>query len=226
MNIDKLQQKAAYGFRKAANIVGFSVIQTRPQNSSMPLPTEKIATLNCLIDPSASFTGVSPIIWGHKILFAAIDTSNINVGDYLQTQTDENIENISTDIYFVARFEPWKPLLIVQTNKYISFYESDISSDNNTVGLRPPSGPVWNEDVEIAYNYRVSMLEISASGRSPTGLGTDLSLGNWEILMPKIPGVTLYQGLRIKDMDQNCYHVLTVEETEFGLRLIAKSDQA
>ncbi|WP_291366178.1 hypothetical protein [Acetobacter sp. UBA5411] len=226
MNIDKLQKKAAYGFQKAATIVGVSVIQTRPQNSSMPLTSEKIATLKCLIDPSASFTGVSPTIWGHKFLFASIDTTGINVGDYLETQPDENIDNITTDIYFVARFEPWKPLLIVQTNKSISFYESDLSSDNNSIGLRPPSGPVWKEDVEVASNYQVSMLEVSASGRSPTGLGTDLSLGNWEILMPKIPDVTLYQGLRIKDMDQNCYHVLTVEETEFGLRLVAKSDQA
>lgn len=226
MDIDKLQKKAAYGFGKAANIVGFSVIQMRPQNSSMPLPTDKIATLRCLVDSSASFNGISPLLWGHKFLFAAINTTNIQVGDYLETQTDSNIENLNADIYFVSRFEPWKPLLIVQTNKCISFYESDISSDNNTIGLRSPSGPVWKNDIELASDYWVSMLEMSASGRSPTGLGTDLPLGIWEIFMPKIPTITLYQGLRIKDINQNCYHILTVEETDFGLRLIAKVDQA
>ncbi|MCH4091555.1 hypothetical protein [Acetobacter sp.] len=226
MDIDKIQKKVASGFNKAANIAGFSVIQIRPQNSSMPTSSDKISILRCLIDPSPSFSGLSPIIWGHKILFCAIDTENVKIGDYLEVQEDLNICNISIDIYFVARFEPWKPLLIVQTNKSISFYESDVSSDNNLVGLRPPSGPVWKNDIQIASNYRVSMLEISASGRSPTGLGTDLSVGNWEILMPRIPDVTLSQGLRIKDMDQNCYHILTVEETQFGLRLIVKSDQA
>ncbi|NHN88865.1 hypothetical protein [Acetobacter conturbans] len=225
MDVDKLQQKVAYGLQKAATVTGVTVTQLRPATSIMPTTSDAIAQLKCLIDSSASFSGTTPLSWGHKFAYAAIDTTSIETGDYLLVNIDDNIPNLIQDMFFVARFEPWKPLLIVQTNTTISFLESDLSTDDSSLGYRPPEGPVWEKDSPIASGWRVSMLQAGSSGRSLSHLGTDVSVGTWEILMPAIPEITIHQGLRIQDSSNNCYHVSTVEITTFGLHLTATADQ-
>lgn len=225
MDVSKLQSKASYGFDKAATVAGLTVNLLRPTTNVMPVVSPETPQIKCLFDSSSSFSGLSPLSWDHKFVYAAVNTQEINVGDYLAINNSENIPNLQNDIYFVARFEPWRPLLLVQTNTPISFFESDISSNNNNFGYRTAEGPVWKNDQLIASSWQVSMLQQGTSNRSSFHLGTDLPIGRWSILMPNIPDIRLKHGIRIRDDKNKNYHIDSVELTSFGLHITAIMDE-
>ncbi len=219
------QNKIATGLSKAASILGINVKLYRATDSTGPYENGYLFDTLCLFDSAASLSGTSPLIWGHKFAFAAINTSASKCGDYLVVQSDTELPSYPQDTYFIARIELTRPILVVLTNEVISIFESDVSSDDKSVGLRPPEGPTWKSDRIIAENWPVSMLKSGTGNRPASRLGTDIPSGSFEILMPAIPNVTLHQGLRVKTSHGVAYHIYSVEMTTFGTRIAVLADQ-
>ncbi|GBQ25988.1 hypothetical protein AA0472_1955 [Acetobacter estunensis NRIC 0472] len=224
MDLSLLQQKISSGLTKAASIAGVPVMRKRPQEAFDPLGTGDSIALKSLFDMSASFPGTSPDTWGHVSLFASVN-SDILVGDYLQVIPDSDLPTLLTDTYFVARTEPARPSLVIMTNAVISFLQSDSSLDDDDFGLRVPQGPVRKDDISVATGWPASMLRSGGGGKSTTDLGTDVRVAGWEILMPVIPRVRIHEGLRMQDEHNNFFHVCSVEQTPFGLRIEVTADQ-
>ncbi|GBR06997.1 hypothetical protein [Acetobacter oeni] len=218
-----IKQKISSGLAKVAGVPGGNVKLYRVSDTSGPFRDNYIALIKCLFDISASMSGTTPITWEHNFLFALIDISELCVGDYLVKVSDERRD--AKEIYFVSKIESDRPVLVVLKNEVISIYESDISSDNNLMGLRASEGPVWAHDRLIAKNWPVSMQESGGGGRPLTHLGTDIQTSGFKILMPVILGIILHQGLRIKISGSNSYHIYNLEKTIFGYRLNVITDK-
>lgn len=217
-----LNRKISSGLARVAALTGTKMAHYRGQKSSDPIGNGYIDDVGCFFNISASLDSSSPLIWGKSMLFAAVDGPDIQCGDYLVQP--EDVHGYS-EKYFIARIESGKPLLVVLTNEIISFFESDLSADNKTFGLRPAEGPVWGRDQSIAALWPVSMLKKNGGGKPATRLGTDLPGSGFEILMPRIPNTYIRRGLRIRNSHGECFHIWSVEETSFGYRLSVIADQ-
>ncbi|GBR05672.1 hypothetical protein AA21952_1794 [Acetobacter oeni LMG 21952] len=209
---------------KAGCAAGQSVTLYRPTTATDPLQQAPVASLSVLFDIAATMPAVSPAVWGHPVAYAMGDITQMRVGDYLVTQASSVIPGVVADTYFIARIDLSRPALVVRTNAVIDVLESDPTSDNETVGYRQPEGPVASKDVTVATGWPVSLIAHGGSS-PPTHLGTDVPRGSYSLMMPAIPGVLIYSGLRFRDATGTDYHTSSVELSEFGVRLSLLEDR-
>lgn len=67
MDIEKIQKITSKGFEKAAQYIGLSITQLRPNSNDMPNIEDKISIQNCIIDNNKYFSCDSTLLWNHKI---------------------------------------------------------------------------------------------------------------------------------------------------------------
>lgn len=189
MDIFRLQNRIALGFQKASQACGAPTLQYRSISSQSPLDNDPVGDFFCIFDDTPNFAFKTPAPWGHAFRYAAPDNSGIIPGDYLVTNSTPTAQNYLQDTYFVCRCESARAILVTLTNATISLWCCDSPTNEKTVGLTVPQGPVFRADTMIAENWPVSLLA-KHSGKPPAArLPTDLPAQAYSLLMPNIPTI-------------------------------------
>ncbi|MCQ8279869.1 hypothetical protein NFI95_15600 [Acetobacteraceae bacterium KSS8] len=206
-----IQRHVAFGYAKAAAVLGAPVQQIRPTAAMLPLQQPTHATLTAFFDQDAAFGMKKP--WSRRTAggsegFAALDTTDVLPGDIL----------VGVDTYFVTRFEPIRPCQVILTNTLFDVLASSSVIAPDPSGYR---GRTRAQDTPIATGWPGNKRAGGRSEIDPAKLPSDSKAASWTILLPPIPGVTIVRETMLRDGDGQLYQVAAANLEPFGWTLIA-----
>ncbi|WP_086653101.1 hypothetical protein [Acetobacter malorum] len=228
MDQARLQTKVAKGYAKAAQRLGALTTQYRPAARTAPMTTAH-ATLMADFASDAAFTFQKPPLWGKPTVYGLLDTTDVLAGDILAAPMGT---------YFVARFEPYRPVICILTDRIISFSAtaqsgSGITGDGSAgtcslAGYQDGYGGQTDDSGAVtveASGWPASILRRGVGSKMDTGLPGALGQAQFDVLCPIIPGFVPKAYMQIEDDLGVSYTVDAAEVSQYGSRLIVSVNQ-
>lgn len=205
-----VQSYVNYGYAQAANVIGETYTQYRPNGSGPVVETKNyLGTLPCYVDPGVNFPADNPRQYGKAVLKAVVDPTAVLPGDYLVG---------ATRTYFISSIQPLQPVLAVYTNDVVSVERSETP---NQVGLLPYGGERQSTFVQILTSWPASVLLKGKKEKNPTGLGSDTPQTEMEILLPPNAPAIIPDDILLTETGGKRYVAQNVELTDLGYRIRA-----
>jgi hypothetical protein len=208
-----IQARVFYGYKKAAQYLGAPFQQFRATSTTNPLTGPALSTLNAAFDQDPKFSFKAPSGYAKAIYFGLFDGTSVQVGDYLV--------NAAQGTYFVAGYEPIKPMLCVQSNVVASFFRP---AADTLPGYTPVyGGRTEASQTSLMTGWPISCLQGTKGENNATSgrLPGDVRTPWWIILMPTYPGVLLRSSDRMEDNLGRAFTISSVEVTDLGYRMTA-----
>ncbi len=202
-----LNKHIAYGFNKAASIVGSEESLFRPTGPNQPVSGSPLLTLFCAWDVKPSFRMIETAQAGHAYASLMADQTLVQAGDYL----------VGQDTHFVVRVEPLRAALCVLCNETIDFLNTDVAT---TAGTNAYGGHVASNDTPVGIGWPVSMSARTRGGTDVTKLPSDTRGVYYDVLAPILPDITLSFGMRIRDAAAQAYEIISAELSDYGWKLV------
>lgn len=221
MNQAQIQAKVNHGYAMAALRLGALFTQYRPADPLAPLATP-LGTMLADFDIDPKFSYRAPSKYGNPLYYGLFDGTNVLVGDYLTTAQFSG--DFSTDFsagtrtFFVAGYEPNKPMLCVSCNAIISVLEPNDGVPTATSYL----GEQNTTYTPLLAGWPASVLDKYRGSKGVVDLPGDVRLPWVEVLLPAYPGITIEMADRITDDRGRVYTVSSTEITDLGWRMTAQ----
>jgi hypothetical protein len=211
-----IQAHVAFGYAKAAAVLGAAVQQIRPTTAFLPLTQPVHATPTAFFDQDASFGMKKP--WSRRTAggaegFVAIDTTDVLPGDIL----------VGADVYFVTRYEPIRPCQVVLTDTLMDILEPAAAATPGVIqpGVVSQQGRTSTNTPVIATGWPAAKRAGGRSEIDATKLPSDARATSWTVLLPLIPGITITRQTLLRDETGIEYTVSAANLSQFGYELIA-----
>lgn len=202
------------GYTQAARMLGNTYTQFRPTGPSAPLtPATTVANVLAWITTDKALKGTAQPERGKDRWYAAIDRTNLMVGDYL----------VGPDgTYFVTETIWPAPVSLAWTNHIITV--ARMGSDEAPGASDDYGGFSAQEPVPVLTGWPAWIVERGHAAGTGTGmrLPTDSKLPLYEIKLPALANTLILWNDIIIDETGRRYTVAVAEQTPLGWRLSAE----
>jgi hypothetical protein len=204
MNAQKLQDLIAKGSGVSARKLGSPYRVYRPRGANQPTRPQ-----NRVIDICAAFSaeGSGPpqgTDYGQALWWGSFDSSYTQTGDYL-------VGGNAT--YFIARQWPGLPIQCVLTNRVVTIVRPLPATQGNYSGFFASPGEL------VISDWPASLLE--SGGHNVPLRPTETRLGNWDLLLPCLPGSLMAADVVTDDLGGH-YVVGSAERSSLGWRVLVR----
>ena len=210
MSCDNIQDRQYYALGIAARCIGASFDAYRPNGQSGPLSEAcRFLRLHAAFTPTqGGLTKAGQ--YGTAEWHGIFDASYTRAGDYLVG---------GNRTFFIAVQEPLLPVLCIRANRIVTIARP---APQTRAGINAYGGYTTTGSWLLASDWPVSILGISGSGESRTGLPTDQVTPSFNLLAPKIPSVVIAPGDIVSDDLGRNIVVSTAELSDLGWRVAAR----
>ncbi len=201
-----IQKHVAYGMGIAATKLGSTYTVYRPTGAMNPMQQPALRTQFMAFDNASKFSLAAPNALSKPNSYALMDTTDVRVGDIL----------VGPETYFVSEFAQIQPPQVQQCNLTVTFFTTSVENEQ-PVGL---TQPYWGRsnatDTLVASGWPVSATMKAKGEMAIAKLADDVRAGQFEVVVPPIPGLIVTQGLRFTDQIGTNYMIGGVEPLAYG----------
>jgi hypothetical protein len=218
MREDRLVDVIQRSLGRAAHAVGSWCDAYRAAGKDHPLAVaNRFMKLQAAFSPpDAGFA--RPVGYGQAVWWGLYDAAYTRVGDFLVRpasapgQTDGGV-------WFVAAQQPMLPVLCVRATRVVDFARPAAAA---SAGLNGYGGVTAQNTQDLALGWPASVLASGSGGVGGADLPSGAPPGNWDVLLPAIPGIGLRNGDVMRDDLGRSGVVSSAEKTDLGWRLLVK----
>ena len=203
-----IQRKINRGYGIASKKLGQLCEIRRPWRAIQPIGREaETGLIMVFFDTDYQFQAKKPSLYGKPLFGAAMDRTNIAVGDYLLG---------ANDTWFVAGIEPLIPTMVVKTNVVVAIARP---GPVLVPGINPYSGRTAKTDTPLMAGWPASILIGGRTQAMRADLPSDVPDRGAQMLLPAWPGVLIRTGDRVTDDENRAFNISEAELTDLGWRV-------
>lgn len=172
-----------------------------------------ISTQRAWITADKTLMAAAPLPSDKSRAYAAIDTSQVLVGDYL---TGKRWAGGIVETFFLESMDLPAPLTVIRCDTFISITRA---AGNSGPGVKPYGGRTEATDVPMLTDWPAS---VGKGGRMEAGrvnLPGDPSMGGYQVLLPASLPVVIETGDRITDNQGRAMVVNFADRSPMGWML-------
>lgn len=208
---DTIQNSINLGNAQVAAAIGAPYSHYRPVTAGAISSSTLLGTLNVSFAQQGNY--MKPGKVGNDEWYGYYDATNVLLGDYLSN---------GTSTYFVASQQPLLPYLTVYCERVVNVI---LTTQATGVGAGSYGGDIANSE-SILTAWPASVVQGSRGERGDITLPEDVRSPWWTIRLPATPGIVLQDSMLITDDLNRRYSISSAEQSVYGWRITAKSDQS
>lgn len=218
--LDVIQPNITLGYAIVGALLGENCDIYRPTNAMNPMDQiNHIGVLRIMFDNDSKFQMRKPRQYKDTQMYASIDRTDTQLGDYIQDQS-------TNQIYFINSQEDINPTGVIFCNNLLSFYRPTaegpsgyISNGFSDTNLNTYGSNINNIGNLLASNWPVSYL-VGTKGEKELVALPNQSRSPWYIVkLPSIPGIRLMSNDLVVDQNDTRYLISSIEQTEHGYNI-------
>jgi hypothetical protein len=206
-----IQRAINLGYAQTANLIGTPYRHYRPTPSAAITGTTWIDTLNLSFAQNGNFSKPGKV--GNDEWYGYYDATTVQPGDYLTN---------GQRTYFVASQQPLLPYLLVYCERVITL--STVGQTAGT-GAGTYGGDASVNGSTVLTSWPASIVQGSRGERGDITLPDDVRSPWWTVRLPATPGIVIQNSMFLTDDLGRRYSISSAEQTEYGWRLVSRTDQ-
>ena len=214
----RLADMVQKGLGRAGLALGPMCDAYRPSSASNPLHLSNLfLRLPAAFAPHGG-AWTKPQGHGQALWDGLFDCAYTKPGDYIVRRESE-LGAADGGIWFVAAQQKLLPPLCVRASRVVSFARAPAAQAAGVAGY---GGVESQARTALISGWPASVLDSGVGGRYQADLPTDTSLGDWSVLLPRLPDIVLRAGDFMSDDLGRTGVIAAAELSELGWRINVK----